>query len=240
MANPLLFRLVLNPLHLPLWPQPLVPVVRQEAGTLACPGLGNFQDPNNCARYFSCGELGSQAKIVNCNPGTLYNPALGVCDWAANVDCSDTGSSSPPSEGPSTSPILVEVEPEFECQTEGVFPDPEDCTRYFACNIKAGNSALASQFVAYGIDCPPGLAYTETEDGWQGCTWPPAGGCQGLQEPDWAEEQAAIAAPISPPAAPAAPATPATTPRPWTGGVEVVGDRLADKDLEDTIIDAKF
>ena len=45
-----LARLVLNPLHLPLWPQPLVPVVRQEAGTLACPGLGNFQDPNNCAR----------------------------------------------------------------------------------------------------------------------------------------------------------------------------------------------
>merc|ERR1712192_253710 len=74
-------------------------------------------------------------------------------------------------DAPQVAPILVEVAEDFDCATEGVFQDPDDCSRYFACNIKAGNSNLASQFVAYAIDCPPGLAFSERADG-KGATGP--------------------------------------------------------------------
>merc|ERR1711899_575319 len=74
-------------------------------------------------------------------------------------------------------------------ETEVPPQDPDNCSRYFACNIKAGNSNLPSQFVAYAIDCPPGLAFAVREDGWKGCDWPPEGGCEGLDEPQWAQDE---------------------------------------------------
>lgn len=193
-----------SPLHIRpyLLPYPLYPVylpttldsrlTKQAAGGFLCPGEGGFQDPDNCGRYFNCIQDGTgiQASIVECLPGLKYNPEINNCDWAENVpDClSDDQPAHEESRDkiPETQPILVEVQEDYECPTEGIFEDPFDCSRYYVCNIKSGNSALASQFVAYAIDCPPGLAFT-TKPGWQGCDWPPQGGCPGLVETvEWA------------------------------------------------------
>merc|ERR1719342_622028 len=114
--------------------------------------------------YFTCVEeaSGLKAYTVSCPAGLNYNPSIEKCDWPENAPCA---SSQENGDGgaPQTAPVLVEVAEDFDCTTEGVFQDPDNCSRYFACNIKAGNSNLASQFVAYAIDCPPGLAFAVRE-----------------------------------------------------------------------------
>jgi len=154
-----------------------------------CQTPGNFPS-EECSSYFTCIEesLGLKAYTVSCPAGLHYNPSIEKCDWPENAQCSDSQQNGD-GDAPQVAPILVEVAEDFDCTTEGVFQDPDDCSRYFACNIKAGNSNLASQFVAYAIDCPPGLAFSEREDGWKGCDWPPEGGCDGLVEPQWAEDE---------------------------------------------------
>jgi len=212
-------------------------LTKQAAEIFVCPGEGNFKDPDNCGRYFNCIQSGTELKasIVECVSGLAYNPELDNCDWAVNVpECSPE---EPRDKIPETQPILVEVEEDYECQTEGIFEDPFDCSRYYVCNIKAGNSALASQFVAYAIDCPPGLAFTE-KDGWQGCDWPPQEGCPGLVETvEWAPTQPDTPQqPEVAPVAPVVPATPAPAPVAPVDDVVVIG-KFGD-DVQ--IIDAKF
>jgi len=186
-GSPLVFRPVpLLPLYPVYWPVTYTEkILTKEAdGGFVCKDVGNFKDQENCGRYFSCVKDGSELKAytVNCPEQLLFNPAIEKCDWAVNVQgCSSSGGGGGGDGPPQIEPVLVEVVEEYECETEGVFADPDDCSRYFACNIKAGNSNLASQFVAYAIDCPPGLAFTIKGE-WKGCDWPPEGGCEGLVE----------------------------------------------------------
>lgn len=43
----------------------------------------------------------------------------------------------------------------FSCKTEGLFPDPYDCHKYYLCYKPAGNR----QLVAVNINCPPETAF---------------------------------------------------------------------------------
>jgi len=190
-SSPLLLRLVpypAYPLHWPLvhWTQSSFEP--RQVDSFNCQTSGNFPS-EDCGSYFTCVEesSGLKAYTVSCPAGLHYNPAIEKCDWPKNTECASQQNGD--GDVPQVAPILVEVAEDFDCTTEGVFQDPDDCSRYFACNIKAGNSNLASQFVAYAIDCPPGLAFSEREDGWKGCDWPPEGGCEGLVEPQWAEDE---------------------------------------------------
>jgi len=192
-SSPLLLRLMpyqAYPFHWPLvhWPQRAYDP-RVVADGFKCKTSGNFPS-ESCDSYFTCVEeaSGLKAYTVSCPAGLNYNPSIEKCDWPENAPCA---SSQENGDGgaPQTAPVLVEVAEDFDCTTEGVFQDPDNCSRYFACNIKAGNSNLASQFVAYAIDCPPGLAFAVREDGWKGCDWPPEGGCEGLEEPQWAQDE---------------------------------------------------
>merc|ERR1712179_788630 len=36
---------------------------------------------------------------------------------------------------PAVEPVVVEIETEFTCTTNGSFPDPESCHKYYVCNI---------------------------------------------------------------------------------------------------------
>jgi len=191
-SSPLLLRLMpypAYPLHWPLvhWTQRIL-TPRLVVDGFNCETSGNFPS-EDCTSYFTCVEesSGLKAYTVSCPAGLHYNPLIEKCDWPENTECASHQNGD--GDAPQVAPILVEVVEDFDCATEGVFQDPDDCSRYFACNIKAGNSNLASQFVAYAIDCPPGLAFSEREDGWKGCDWPPEGGCDGLVEPQWAEDE---------------------------------------------------
>ena len=57
--------------------------------------------------------------------GLLYNVATGSCEWAAKATCfTEDGIEA----------VEAEFEPEFDCEEEGNFPDPEYCMRYFRCD----------------------------------------------------------------------------------------------------------
>ena len=57
--------------------------------------------------------------------GLLFNIATGACEWAAKAVCfTEDGIEA----------VEVEFEPEFDCEEEGNFPDPEYCMRYFRCD----------------------------------------------------------------------------------------------------------
>ena len=92
---------------------------------------------------------------MSCPAGLHYNPSIEKCDWPENAQCSDSQqngechhwicnvynacqkltslnlymSSSGDGDAPQVAPILVEVAEDFDCTTEGVFQDPDDCSR---------------------------------------------------------------------------------------------------------------
>merc|ERR1712179_685506 len=55
---------------------------------------------------------------------------------------------------PAVEPVVVEIETEFTCTTNGSFPDPESCHKYYVCNIMP--DGFLKGFV---FDCPPGLSF---------------------------------------------------------------------------------
>lgn len=48
--------------------------------------IGQYPHPYDCAKFLECNN--GQTFIKDCGPGTVYNPAIRVCDWPYNVDCS--------------------------------------------------------------------------------------------------------------------------------------------------------
>merc|ERR1711935_35846 len=51
-----------------------------------CPD-GIYKVECQCDKFFMCTH-GKPIPEQNCAPGTLFNPAIGLCDWSRNVDCS--------------------------------------------------------------------------------------------------------------------------------------------------------
>merc|ERR1712013_244635 len=51
-------------------------------------------------------------------------------------------------------PVVVELETEFTCTTNGSFPDPESCRKYYVCNIMPDG-----ELKGFVFDCPPGLSF---------------------------------------------------------------------------------
>lgn len=63
----------------------------------------SWADPTNCSRYYVCAPWGPQ--IMDCAPGTHYNPIIQVCDWPQVVGCVvSTTSTEAPTTIPSTTP----------------------------------------------------------------------------------------------------------------------------------------
>ena len=53
-----------------------------------CP-IGHYPAPNtDCKGFYQC-DHGVQFQTLYCPEGTLYNPAIMVCDWPNNVECGD-------------------------------------------------------------------------------------------------------------------------------------------------------
>jgi len=71
---------------------------------------------------------------------------------------------------PMVEPVVVELETEFTCTTNGSFPDPESCRKYYVCNIMPDG-----ELKGFVFDCPPGLSF-HAENG--RCDWPASEDCK--------------------------------------------------------------
>merc|ERR1712137_1178992 len=55
---------------------------------VSCQGNGLFPDPNNCQVFYQCVlNIGGNWLIYKneCDLGTVFNPAIDICDWPRNV-----------------------------------------------------------------------------------------------------------------------------------------------------------
>lgn len=52
-----------------------------------CPAgeSGLFPHPTDCKKFLSCAH--GRTFVMDCGPGTAFNPASSICDWPKNVDC---------------------------------------------------------------------------------------------------------------------------------------------------------
>ncbi|XP_031365820.1 uncharacterized protein LOC102678715 isoform X3 [Apis dorsata] len=131
---------------------------------------GLIAHPSDCTKFLQCANGGTH--IMDCGPGTVFNPAVMVCDWPRNVKgCEDALKS----EEETTKPL---VPPDYEdhdgrlryekpqpkkitCPDDytGLLPHPETCKKFLQC-------ANGGTFI---MDCGPGTAFNPTISV---CDWP--------------------------------------------------------------------
>ncbi|KAK2582941.1 hypothetical protein KPH14_009002 [Odynerus spinipes] len=135
--------------------------------------------PTSCTKFLQCANGGTIE--MNCGPGTVFNPAISVCDWPYNVrGCEDTFKPE------ATTQISPQVPPELnfhnhhsnayderleyteqparkkvECPpgATGLFPHPETCKKFLQC----------ANGMTYVMDCGPGTAFNPLVSV---CDWP--------------------------------------------------------------------
>lgn len=50
-----------------------------------CPSDGTFPNPDDCSKYYIC--HGGQQWHYQCAPGLYFDPTIGTCNWASEVNC---------------------------------------------------------------------------------------------------------------------------------------------------------
>ncbi|XP_023316402.1 uncharacterized protein LOC106653221 isoform X1 [Trichogramma pretiosum] len=150
------------------------------------PGLtGLMAHPTECTKFLQC--VNSNTYVVDCAPGTAFNPLLGVCDYPKNVKgcegVSEAGVSvagvvehsagrqpadseyAETSHNVTPSPRVVATTPraprKINCPPgfSGLLPDPDSCTKFLQC--ANGNT--------YRMDCGPGTVFNPISSV---CDWP--------------------------------------------------------------------
>lgn len=102
--------------------------------------ISGFVCHDNCKSVAWCMNVGDRWETIiteNCGENEYCSKVDGTCTTDSNV-CSSTVD-----------------EAHFSCKTEGYFPDPFDCHRYYVCYRPPNNR----QIVAIGINCPEGTAF---------------------------------------------------------------------------------
>ncbi|XP_047361055.1 uncharacterized protein LOC124953555 isoform X3 [Vespa velutina] len=149
-----------------------------------CPShvTGLIAHPTNCAKFLQCAN--GNTFEMDCGPGTVFNPAISVCDWPYNVrGCEDAlKSEKDTTKNPNVTPnqnfhdsyhdrtnIFVDrskynTQPsakKIECPADftGLLPHPETCRKFLQC---------ANGFT-YVMDCGPGTAFNPLISV---CDWP--------------------------------------------------------------------
>uniref|UniRef100_A0A1B6CJC3 Chitin-binding type-2 domain-containing protein n=1 Tax=Clastoptera arizonana TaxID=38151 RepID=A0A1B6CJC3_9HEMI len=66
------------------------PPIVTDDGRVKCPdgASGLYPHPSNCYKFLNCDH--GRTFIMDCGPGTAFNPKISVCDYPNNVDCSGT------------------------------------------------------------------------------------------------------------------------------------------------------
>ncbi|XP_029171270.1 uncharacterized protein LOC114940706 isoform X2 [Nylanderia fulva] len=121
--------------------------------------IGLLPHHANCTKFVQCAH--GATYIMDCGPGTVFNPVNGVCDWPRNVKgCEDTFKSDDDDKIALASSILrsgrdklayTEVKKKITCPTDftGLLAHPETCKKFLQC----ANGAT------YIMDCGPGTAF---------------------------------------------------------------------------------
>ncbi|XP_039312478.1 uncharacterized protein LOC105203625 isoform X3 [Solenopsis invicta] len=120
----------------------------------------------DCTKFLQCAN--GATYIMNCGPGTVFNSAIGVCDWPRNVQgCEDVFKSdedvllTPPNVNSGYDKAkYIEVK-KITCPADftGLLPHPETCKKFLQC----ANGAT------YVMDCGPGTAFNPLTTL---CDWP--------------------------------------------------------------------
>ncbi|KAJ8706981.1 hypothetical protein PYW08_011115 [Mythimna loreyi] len=127
-----------------------------------------------CEKYYQCDD--GEKIEQDCQPGTVFNPAIQACDWPYNVpQCEGSpGATAPPPTPESSDEEPAPVDPDWEALPNGcpadfeidyLLPSESDCGKYYACE----NGELLP------LECPPGLHFSVSR---QICTWPSEAGCE--------------------------------------------------------------
>jgi len=100
--------------------------------TFTCPedGVnGTYPHQWDCSKYYLC-EENQKPKEYDCLydlTGLLFDSVSGTCVWANKAKCFSTIDDG-------FEAVEAEYDPDFECEEQGLFTDPEYCMRYFRCD----------------------------------------------------------------------------------------------------------
>ncbi|CAK9820681.1 Prss12 [Anthophora plagiata] len=132
---------------------------------------GLIAHPSDCTKFLQCANGGTF--IMDCAPGTVFNPAVSVCDWPNKVrGCEDA--LKPKEE--ITTPLVPFYHEDLEhdrlknkenqatkitCPSDytGLLPHPETCKKFLQC-VHGGT---------FIMDCGPGTAFNPSISV---CDWP--------------------------------------------------------------------
>ncbi|XP_017796224.1 PREDICTED: uncharacterized protein LOC108577555 [Habropoda laboriosa] len=132
---------------------------------------GLLPHPSDCTKFLQCANGGTF--VMDCGPGTVFNPAISNCDWPNKVrGCEDALKSKeevttplvppyPNSNGHSklefneNQPVKITCPPDYT----GMLPHPETCTKFLQCD-------RGGTFI---MDCGPGTAFNPLISV---CDWP--------------------------------------------------------------------
>jgi len=163
-----IYRQIVSPYLGPIYPvytrrfetSPLV--LEVEDVDYNCTGVEQFMNLEDCGSYFICHEKGDEilAAKVNC-PGAeenqlAYNPQLNACDDPANVPGCALERSTTGHWRLETAPVVIQFEFEYNCISEGIFLNPEDCGSYVNCNADGEGGIKAAK-----VTCPPTLVFND-------------------------------------------------------------------------------
>ena len=71
-----------------------------------------------------------QEFIFHCPTGLSFNVERGLCDWGKGNGCYQKEAFGDVE--------VLEIEYDFQCKADGVFPYPDDCAKYYVCeDLKA-------------------------------------------------------------------------------------------------------
>ncbi|XP_012537284.2 uncharacterized protein LOC105837243 isoform X2 [Monomorium pharaonis] len=128
--------------------------------------IGLLPHPGDCTKFMQCAY--GATYIMNCGPGTVFNPAIGVCDWPRNVKgCEDVFKTdeeillTPPNLNFGRDKAKYTEVKKITCPADftGLLPHPETCKKFLQC----ANGAT------YVMDCGPGTAFNPIT---AVCDWP--------------------------------------------------------------------
>ncbi|CAF0819246.1 unnamed protein product [Adineta ricciae] len=144
------------------------------AETFKCEKDGFFPDKRDCWLYHIC--VGSSHSVKACKDDLLFNPVKNECDWAMNVNCTNSHATTfaPPHIPPSTSNAKIpasdklpdETVLDYLCQSvaNDYVAHPSDCKQYAYCANGVPQTKI----------CKKNLLWSQTE---RMCVWPAQSDC---------------------------------------------------------------
>ncbi|XP_048513315.1 uncharacterized protein LOC105690556 isoform X5 [Athalia rosae] len=134
---------------------------------ISCPDgyNGLVRHPSDCTKFLQCAN--DNTFVMDCGPGTVFNPAVGVCDWPYNVQgCEDALK---PKVETTTAPFWEKIDVRGDFQVaphlpsesrpsdviscpdgyNGLVRHPSDCNKFLQCGD--GNMQV--------MDCTPGTVF---------------------------------------------------------------------------------